>query len=70
MALMAPPSGKLDRLVKLIPFRVPVRGRGEAAIRMMSSVDLLPVISTVKLLPVIKPWVVPTSRPVPDWPTM
>jgi hypothetical protein len=69
MALVAEPSGKLVRLVKLIPFRVPAGEVFRNAAATIKSVAEEPFeVERVKLLPVIRPEVVPTDPPVPACP--
>ena len=53
MALMAPPSGKLDRLTKEFPLRLaPLSEPAEAAMMMTSPAALPFVVNTVNVLPV------------------
>ena len=62
MALVAAPSGKLVRVVKLIPFRVPAGAVFRNAAATIKSVADEPfAVVRVKLLPVINPEVVPTD---------
>src|SRR5207248_7736748 len=72
MALMAPPSGKLDRLTKEFPLRLaPLSEPAEAAM-MMTSLAALPfVVNTLNVLPVrTKPTARPLAVPPPKRATL